>query len=83
VRLLGDLDPAEEAMHEAFAAALESWPQTDIRNKRRPWVISTVRFPAIDGMSRLETFGSSSVPVLACFENMSVVWFPASSETFQ
>src|SRR6202162_5827416 len=40
VRLLGDLDLAEEAMHEAFAAALESWPQTGIPDRPRPWLIS-------------------------------------------
>jgi RNA polymerase sigma-70 factor (ECF subfamily) len=52
VRLLGDLDLAEEAMHEAFATALESWPQTGIPDKPRPWLISTARFKAIDGMRR-------------------------------
>src|SRR5271154_3736909 len=52
VRLLGDLDVAEEAMHEAFAAALESWPQTGIPDSPRPWLISTARFKAIDGMRR-------------------------------
>ena len=41
VRLLGDLDLAEEAMHEAFAAALESWPRTGVPDKPRPWLIST------------------------------------------
>ena len=52
VRLLGDLDIAEEAMHEAFATALESWPQTGIPEKPRPWLISTARFKAIDAMRR-------------------------------
>src|SRR5262245_18409784 len=52
VRLLGDLDLAEEAMHEAFADALESWPQTGIPDRPRPWLISTARFKAIDGMRR-------------------------------
>src|SRR3954469_572346 len=52
VRLLGDLDLAEEAMHEAFAAALESWPQSGIPEKPRPWLISTARFKAIDAMRR-------------------------------
>src|SRR5215469_1270930 len=56
VRLLGDLDLAEEAMHEAFAAALESWPQTGIPNNPRPWLISTARFKAIDGMRRRARF---------------------------
>jgi RNA polymerase sigma-70 factor (ECF subfamily) len=56
VRLLGDLDLAEEAMHEAFAAALESWPQTGIPEKPRPWLISTARFKAIDRMRRRARF---------------------------
>ena len=56
VRLLGDLDLAEEAMHEAFAAALETWPQTGIPDKPRPWLISTARFKAIDGMRRRARF---------------------------
>src|SRR5262250_1669056 len=56
VRLLGDLDLAEEAMHEAFAAALESWPETGIPDKPRPWLISTARFKAIDVIRRRARF---------------------------
>jgi RNA polymerase sigma-70 factor, ECF subfamily len=56
VCLLGDLDLAEEAMHEAFAAALESWPQTGVPDKPRPWLISTGRFKAIDRMRRRARF---------------------------
>jgi RNA polymerase sigma-70 factor (ECF subfamily) len=56
VRLLGDLDLAEEAMHEAFAAALDQWPQAGIPDKPRPWLISTARFKAIDGMRRRARF---------------------------
>jgi RNA polymerase sigma-70 factor, ECF subfamily len=52
VRLLGDLDLAEEAMQEAFAAALDRWPEAGIPDKPRPWLISTARFKAIDGMRR-------------------------------
>jgi RNA polymerase sigma-70 factor (ECF subfamily) len=52
VRLLGDLDLAEESMHEAFAVALESWPEAGIPDKPRPWLISTARFKAIDTMRR-------------------------------
>src|SRR6202043_2238934 len=60
VRLLGDLDLAEEAMHEAFAAALESWPQTGIPDKPRPWLISTARFKAVDRMRRRARFDSEA-----------------------
>jgi len=56
VRLLGDLDLAEESMHEAFAAALESWPKAGIPDKPRPWLISTARFKAIDAMRRRARF---------------------------
>ncbi len=52
VRLLGNLDLAEESMREAFAAALESWPQTGIPDEPRPWLISTARFKAIDAMPK-------------------------------
>jgi RNA polymerase sigma-70 factor (ECF subfamily) len=56
VRLLGDLDLAEEAMHEAFAAALESWPKTGIPDNPRPWLISTARFKTIDVIRRRARF---------------------------
>jgi RNA polymerase sigma-70 factor (ECF subfamily) len=56
VRLLGDLDLAEEAMHEAFATALESWPQTGVPDNPRPWLISTARFKAIDSIRRRTRF---------------------------
>src|SRR5437868_76990 len=56
VRLLGDLDLAEESMHEAFAAALESWTVAGIPDKPRPWLISTARFKAIDAMRRRARF---------------------------
>src|SRR4029079_5687680 len=59
VRLLGDLDIAEEAMHEAFAAALDAWPQTGIPDKPRPWLISTARFKAIDGIRRRARFDAA------------------------
>jgi RNA polymerase sigma-70 factor, ECF subfamily len=68
VRLLGDLDLAEEAMHEAFAAALESWPQTGIPNKPRPWLISTARFKAIDGIRRRARFDGAQRDLAAYIE---------------
>src|ERR1044072_8017073 len=68
VRLLGDLDVAEEAMHEAFAVALESWPQTGIPNAPRPWLISTARFKAIDAMRRRARFDGAQRDLLAHME---------------
>lgn len=52
IRLLGDFDLAEEAMHEAFAAALAAWPQSGMPASPRPWLISTARFKAIDSLRR-------------------------------
>jgi RNA polymerase sigma-70 factor (ECF subfamily) len=68
VRLLGDLDLAEEAMHEAFAAALESWPQTGIPDKPRPWLISTARFKAIDSIRRRARFDGAQKDLVAHME---------------
>jgi RNA polymerase sigma-70 factor (ECF subfamily) len=59
VRLVGDLDLAEEVMHEAFAAALETWPQTGLPDKPRPWLISAGRFKAIDVIRRRARFDAA------------------------
>ena len=48
IRLLGDFELAEEALHDAFKAALEQWPLTGVPAKPRAWLISTGRFKAID-----------------------------------
>jgi len=56
VGLLGDLDLAEEVMHEAFATALDRWPHDGIPEKPRPWLISAARFKAIDGIRRRTRF---------------------------
>jgi RNA polymerase sigma-70 factor (ECF subfamily) len=67
-RLLGDLDLAEEAMHEAFAAALESWPRTGIPDSPRPWLISTARFKAIDVMRRRARFDGTQRDLVVYME---------------
>jgi RNA polymerase sigma-70 factor, ECF subfamily len=69
VRLLGDLDLAEESMHEAFAAALESWPQTGIPDNPRPWLISTARFKAIDAIRRRARFDAAQTGLVAHLES--------------
>jgi RNA polymerase sigma-70 factor (ECF subfamily) len=68
VRLLGDMDLAEEAMHEAFAAALESWPKTGIPDNPRPWLISTARFKAIDVMRRRARFDATQKDLVVHME---------------
>jgi RNA polymerase sigma-70 factor, ECF subfamily len=59
IRLLGDFDLAEEAMHEAFAAALSLWPRSGVPANPRPWLISTARFKAIDTLRRRARFDAT------------------------
>lgn len=56
IRLLGDFDVAEEALHDAFRAALEQWPRDGIPANPRAWLVSTGRFKAIDGLRRRARF---------------------------
>ncbi|MBK9796222.1 MAG: RNA polymerase sigma factor [Holophagaceae bacterium] len=56
IRLLGDFDLAEEALHEAWAAALEQWPSQGIPAQPRAWLVSTGRFKAIDSLRRRARF---------------------------
>jgi RNA polymerase sigma-70 factor (ECF subfamily) len=58
IRLLGDFDVAEEAMHDAFRAALEQWPRDGVPANPRAWLVSTARFKAIDGLRRRSRFDS-------------------------
>src|ERR1700677_2532897 len=76
VRLLGDLDLAEEAMHEAFAAALESWPKAGIPENPRPWLISPARFKAIDGIRRRARFDETQKDLALHLEASKQEAFP-------
>ena len=58
VRLLGDFDLAEEALHDAFRAALEQWPRDGVPENPRAWLVSAGRFKAIDGIRRRSRFDS-------------------------
>ena len=59
IRLLGDFDAAEEALHDAFAVAVERWSRDGVPNNPRAWLVSTGRFKAIDGMRRRARFDAS------------------------
>ena len=59
IRLLGDFDLAEEALHDAVRAALEQWPRDGVPANPRAWLVSTGRFKAIDGMRRRARFDAS------------------------
>jgi RNA polymerase sigma-70 factor (ECF subfamily) len=56
IRLLGGFEPAEEALHDAFAAAMEQWPRDGVPDNPRSWLISAGRFKAIDRMRRSARF---------------------------
>jgi RNA polymerase sigma-70 factor (ECF subfamily) len=59
IRLLGDFETAEEALHDAFAVAVEQWAQDGMPANPRAWLVSTGRFKAIDGMRRRARFDAS------------------------
>ncbi len=59
IRLLGDFDLAEEALHDAFAAAMEQWPRDGVPANPRAWLVATGRFKAIDTMRRRARFDAS------------------------
>ena len=60
IRLLGDFDLAEEAMHQAFAAALEQWERDGVPENPRAWLVTAGRFKAIDRMRRRARFDAAS-----------------------
>ena len=59
IRLLGDFDLAEEALHDAFTAAMEQWPRDGVPANPRTWLVSAGRFKAIDRMRRRARFDAS------------------------
>ena len=64
IRLLGDFDLAEEALHDAFAAAIENWPRDGVPRNPRTWLVSTGRFKAIDRLRRSSRFDSADSAAL-------------------
>jgi RNA polymerase sigma-70 factor (ECF subfamily) len=69
IRLLGDFDLAEEALHEAFRAALEQWPRDGVPANPRAWLVSAGRFKAIDGIRRRARF----VPIHEVAEQVDAI----------
>jgi RNA polymerase sigma-70 factor, ECF subfamily len=59
IRLLGDFDLAEEALHDAFVAAMEQWPRDGLPDHPRTWLVSTGRFKAIDALRRRARFDAA------------------------
>jgi len=69
IRLLGSFDSAEEAMHDAFTAALDSWPSEGVPENPRAWLISTGRFKAIDRLRRAARFDAALAGVAEQLED--------------
>ena len=71
IRLLGDFDLAEEALHEAFAAAVEQWPRDGIPANPRTWLVSAGRFKAIDVIRRRARYDASLSELAKSMETAS------------
>jgi RNA polymerase sigma-70 factor (ECF subfamily) len=83
IRLLGDFDASEEALHDAFAAAVEQWARDGVPAKPRAWLVSTGRFKAIDVMRRRARFDASLTALAARLEadtSASAEWDDESVE---
>jgi len=83
VRLLGDFDLAEEALHDAFRAALEQWPRDGVPANPRAWLVSAGRFKAIDGIRRRARFDSMedvAEQVEAVIDESALPWNEESIE---
>ncbi|HEX7094118.1 MAG TPA: RNA polymerase sigma factor [Nitrospiraceae bacterium] len=73
IRLLGDFETAEEALHDAFAVAVEQWARDGVPANPRAWLVSTGRFKAIDGMRRRARFDASLTELAKRLESSSSV----------
>ncbi|GAA5116221.1 RNA polymerase sigma factor [Luteolibacter yonseiensis] len=69
IRLLGDFDRAEDAMHDAFAVALERWPRDGVPENPRAWLVSTGRFKAVDGLRRRARFDAAQEKIAEQLES--------------
>jgi RNA polymerase sigma-70 factor (ECF subfamily) len=80
IRLLGDFDLAEEALHEAFAAAVEQWPREGTPANPRAWLVSAGRFKAIDAMRRRARFDASQAELAERLEAETAAPRPGEAE---
>ena len=80
IRLLGDFDLAEDALHEAFAAALERWPGEGQPANPRAWLVSTGRFKAIDALRRRARFDAAVGQLAAQVETAVQVIGPTGED---
>jgi RNA polymerase sigma-70 factor (ECF subfamily) len=82
IRLLGDFDRAEEALQEAFAAAVEQWPQGGVPDNPRAWLVSAGRFKAIDALRRRSRFDASVLELAHQLESQLSEFAKFESDAF-
>ncbi len=83
IRLLGDFDLAEEALHEAFMSAIEQWPRDGLPDSPRAWLVSAGRFKAIDALRRRARFEASLVRIADELDAASEEAFEADDELLE
>ncbi len=83
IRLLGDFDLAEEAMQDAFAAALERWPKDGAPGNPRAWLISSGRFQAIDTLRRHARFDASQEKIAEQLYAQSTTGMESDDESLE
>jgi RNA polymerase sigma-70 factor, ECF subfamily len=83
IRLLGGFELAEEALHEAFAAAVEQWPREGTPAHPRAWLVSTGRFKAIDAMRRRARFDASQAELAERLEAEAMRTTPGETEDIE
>lgn len=83
VRLVNDFDLAEEAMHEAFASAIEQWPRDGVPANPRTWLVSAGRFKAIDVIRRRSVFDASLAEIGNRFEQIAASKTPRDEDDIE
>src|SRR6516165_2347739 len=83
IRLLGDFELAEEALHDAFAAAVEQWPREGTPAHPRAWLVSTGRFKAIDAMRRRARFDASEAELAERLETDAIRAVPGEAHDIE
>ena len=83
IRLLGGFDLAEEALHDAFAAAVEQWPREGTPANPRAWLVSTGRFKAIDALRRRARFDASEAELAERLEAETAGTIPGEAEDIE
>jgi len=80
IRILGDFELAEEAMHDAFASAIEQWPRQGVPDNPRAWLVKTGRFKAIDVIRRRARFDASLEAIAERIDRLNQAGSPQEDE---